>query len=103
MVFFWLTVMAQPQTPTGFTNILKTVQLSSAIGKACEECAPEDSPEFLFTNPDDVGAQVSHYMEIHGYELLHIGQQTGRDQAGNPWQTTVAIVGKPREIYQRYS
>ena len=42
-------------------------------------------------------------MEVHGYELLHIGQQTGRDQASNPWQNTVALVGKPREIYQRYS
>ena len=103
MVFFSLTIMPQPQTPTGFTHILKTVQLSSAIGRACEECSPEDSPEFLFANPDDVGAQVSHYMEVHGYELLHVGQQTGRDQAGNPWQTTVAVVGKPREIYQQYS
>jgi hypothetical protein len=40
---------------------------------------------------------------VHGYELIHVGQQTGRDQAGHPWQMTVAVVGKPREIYQRYS
>ena len=95
--------MAQPQTPTGFSHILRTVQLSSAIGKPCEECPPGESPDFLDSNPDDVAAQISHYMEVHGYELIHVGQQTGRDQAGNPWQTTVAIVGKPREIYQRYS
>ena len=103
MVFFALTPMAQQHTPSDFTHILKTVQLSRAIGKACKECAPEDSPDFLYADPEDVGAQVNHYMEVHGYELLHVWQQTGRDQAGNPWQTTVAIVGKPREIYQRYS
>ena len=103
MVFFSPVVMTQQHTPSGLTHILKTVQLSSAIGKPYEECAAEDSPDFLYANPEDVGAQVSHYMEVHGYELLHIGQQTGRDQAGNPWQTTVALVGKPREIYQRYS
>ena len=84
-------------------DIQKTVQLSSAVGKSCEECGPEESPEFLFSDPEDVGAQVSHYIESHGYQLLHVGQQTGRDQAGHPWQTTVAVVGKPKEIYQRYS
>ena len=87
----------------GLTEIQKTVQLSSAIGKSCEECSAEHSPEFLFSDPEDVGAQVSHYIEAHGYQLLHIGQQTGRDQAGHPWQTTVAVVGKPRQIYQQYS
>ena len=103
VVFSSLTVMAKQSTGPGYTHLLKTVQLSSAIGKACEECLPKDSPDYLDSAPDDVGAQINHYLEVHGYELIHVGQQTGRDQAGHPWQTTVAVVGKPREIYQRYS
>ncbi len=95
--------MSSPVELASFVDIQKTIQLSSAVGKPCEECSAEQSPEFLFSGPEDVGAQVSHYIEAHGYQLLHIGQQTGRDQAGHPWQTTVAIVGKPREIYQRYT
>ena len=95
--------MASEPTPTRFGHILKTVQLSSGFGSPCQECPPADSPDFLDTAPEDVAAQVNHYIEVHGYELLHIGQQTGRDQAGNPWEMTVALVGKPREIYQQYS
>jgi len=94
--------MSKSSESVGLNNILKAVQLSSALGRPCEECRPEDSPEYLDSEPENVAAQISHYVEMHGYELLHVGQQTGRDQAGHPWQTTVAIVGKPREIYQRY-
>jgi len=95
--------MAEEPKGPEYTNLLKTVHLSSAVGMAGEECPPEDSPDFLDTAPEDVGAQINHYLEVHGYELLHVGQQTGRDQAGHPWQMTVAVVRKPREIYQRYS
>jgi hypothetical protein len=94
--------MRKSSESAGLNHILKAVQLSSALGQPCEECRPEDSPDFLYSEPENVAAQISHYVETHGYELLHVGQQTGRDQAGHPWQTTVAIVGKPREIYQRY-
>ena len=103
MLFFSPALMAKEPKVTEYTHLLKTVHLSSAVGRACEECLAEDSPDFLDTAPEDVGAQINHYLEVHGYELIHVGQQTGRDQAGHPWQMTVAIVGKPREIYQRYS
>ena len=84
MLFFSITLMAKEPTGSEYTHLLKTVRLSSAVGRACEECLAEDSPDFLDTAPEDVGAQINHYLEVHGYELIHVGQQTGRDQAGPP-------------------
>ena len=75
--------MANEPASRDYTHLLKTVQLSSAIGKACEECAPEDSPDFLDSNPEDIAAQINHYLEVHGYELIHVGQQTRRVTRGS--------------------
>ena len=43
----------------------------------------------------DFEVKVNHYLQEHGYKLLHVGQETSNDMDGNPWQETVAILGKP--------
>ena len=36
----------------------------------------------------------NHLLQDHGLNCLHVGQQTSRDNSGNPWQSTVAVFGK---------
>jgi hypothetical protein len=36
---------------------------------------------------------VNHYLG-HGYKLLHVGQETGRDDRDQPFQITAAVLGK---------
>ena len=40
-----------------------------------------------------VAERVNHYIEAHGYRLLHIGQQSSWDRNGQQWQSTVAMLG----------
>ena len=42
----------------------------------------------------EIADQVNHMLQQHGFELLHVGQRTVEDSKGNPWQTTVAVLGK---------
>jgi hypothetical protein len=37
---------------------------------------------------------VNHYIEQHGYRLLHIGTETTDDSKANPWHCTIAVLGK---------
>ena len=41
----------------------------------------------------DFELKVNHYLQEHGYRILHVGQETTRDEDENPWQITVAILG----------
>ncbi len=59
----------------------------------CEEC---DSTLPGVPRDDDFQGKVNHYLENHDYELLHVGGESERDDEGNPYQLTVAILGKPR-------
>ncbi len=37
---------------------------------------------------------INHYIEMHGYKLLHVGTETIHDDQGEPWHTTVSVLGK---------
>jgi hypothetical protein len=65
------------------------VQLSSAWQKQCPIC--KKIP--LMTEDPDIGAQINHYLE-HGYTLIHVGQETTKNNNGELWQTSVAVLGK---------
>jgi len=65
-------------------DIRQTVSFDSSGVSCCEECD--------FTSAE-IDALINHYLE-HGYELLHVGQQTSRDGDGNLWQRTVVVLGK---------
>ena len=62
------------------------VHIDTNISKGCEHC-------HFSIGGDRFAESVNHYIEEHGYKLLHIGQETTGD-ASAPWQTTVAVVGK---------
>ena len=38
--------------------------------------------------------QRAHLIERHGLTLLHLGQETDRDDEGRPWHNTVAVLGE---------
>ena len=70
------------------SDIQQVVQLSSSsIGVPCKHCGPIRSNGFA--------SEIDHYIQKHGYRLLHVGQQTEEGTDG-PWQTTVAVLGSDR-------
>jgi hypothetical protein len=42
---------------------------------------------------DDLSDRINHFIEAHGYRLLHVGTETSHDSNGNPWHSTVAVLG----------
>lgn len=75
-----------------YDGIKHTVHLSTNIGKACEHCSESVGGASL--DIPKLAESINHYIEKHGYRLLHVGTETTEDDRGNPHQTTVAVVGK---------
>lgn len=74
-------------------NLSSVVHLSTSVfGGRCEHCRQAFVHEPVVP---EFQTQVNHYLE-HGYTLLHVGQETSTDDEGNPWHSTVAVLGKPR-------
>lgn len=71
-----------------YAGIKKVVQVSSGSLEACMVCG--DS----LNATEDFSGAVNHYLDIHGYRLLHMGQQTSRADEGLRTDT-VAILGQP--------
>lgn len=68
------------------------VHISTNIGKTCEHCT-----EWIGANPGSdhrLADSINHYIEAHGYRLLHVGSETSHGMDGKPWHSTVAVVGK---------
>lgn len=75
-------------TQNDLLEIKHTVYLSSNIGKRCEHC------DYSIGAPDkDVPDGINHYIDHHGYKLLHVGQEYSEDNEGKTIHHTVAIVG----------
>jgi hypothetical protein len=66
----------------------KTVHLSTDVSFGCPECSH-------FFKHEELGQNIDHLINEHGYELRHVGQQTDRDGEGNIWHQTVAVLTKP--------
>ncbi len=63
------------------------VQISTGNSNGCEICH--------FHKPvDGFSKMVNHYIEEHGYKLLHVGTETDLGPNDVPWHNTVAVVGK---------
>ncbi|HVZ19475.1 MAG TPA: hypothetical protein VG871_00355 [Vicinamibacterales bacterium] len=45
------------------------------------------------TNSRGVADAINHYIEEHGYQLLHVGTQTVRSGDGQIWHNTIAVLG----------
>jgi hypothetical protein len=72
-------------TQNYYKDVQHVVYISTNIGDHCEHC---NTPIGL----EDFAKSVNHYMEKHGYKLLHVGTETSHDMDGKPWHSTVALV-----------
>jgi hypothetical protein len=75
-------------TKSRYEGVKHVVDISTNISKGCEECSKQ------IGGPDSLAESINHYIEKHGYRLLHVGTETidGPDSA--PWHTSAAVVGK---------
>lgn len=64
-------------------TIEHVVTLNTSIHRACDEC-----DRFNKSAPDD----ANHYIKDHGYQLLHVGQETDHGDEGL-WHSTVFVLG----------
>ena len=44
--------------------------------------------------PTDIADSINHFIEIHGYHLLHVGTQTSHSREGGLSHATVAVLGR---------
>ena len=76
-------------TQNYYEGISHTVYLSSNIGKQCEHCNYSVGAPIR-----DVPDDINHYLDNHGYKLLHVGQEYSEDNEGKTIHFTVAVVGR---------
>lgn len=73
-------------------RVNRTVQIFSQIGCGCDHSG--ESIGGAFSGDDGaIDGSINHDVEAHGYRLLHVGTQTTRDNDGNVWHNTVALLG----------
>jgi len=70
-----------------YEGIKHVVYLSTDIGTECKHCSER-------VGLDNLAESINHYIEQHGYKLLHVGTETSRDTDGRPWHSTVAVLGR---------
>ena len=70
-----------------YNGISHVVQISTNIEKGCEHCQ-------YFEKSDEFATSINHYIEKHGYRLLHIGTETTRDYEEKLCYISVALLGK---------
>lgn len=66
----------------------EVVYVSSNISHHCEYC---DRREFI--GGENFTDSINHYIQNHGFELIHVGQESVMGSDGKQYQTTVAILG----------
>lgn len=72
---------------TAYTGINHVVHISTNIGTSCEHCSES-------IGLDRYAESINHYINKHGYKLLHVGQETLHADNGGLWHSSVAVVGK---------
>jgi len=73
-----------------FEDIKHIIHITSRYEPSCEFCGERYNREKLY----NIDHAVNHYIEKHGYKLLHLGPETNIDKKGNFLNCTVAVVGK---------
>lgn len=64
------------------------VTVSTNIGSKCTEC------DYWVDGSQKFDEGVNHYVQEHGYKLLHVGSESSHGDNGI-WNSTVAVLGKP--------
>ena len=75
-------------------GIKTIVQVSSNTYNSCKLC--------MFSTPHlgDIPVMVNHYLQMHGFELLHVGQESERAEDGFA-HLTVAVLGTNEAIPEK--
>lgn len=72
---------------------LRIEQLYSDVSTRCPAC---DDMQVTGDWDDRLAESSNHIISEHGWELLHVGQQTGTSgDTGEPIQRTTVILGEP--------
>lgn len=90
------------------TDIKHTIQITSGCESgACEHCNDgiKTNSSLMGVHDDYFVNAINHYVQKHGYKILHIGQYTDTEVEGGLWHGTTAVLGHtevlpPREITQ---
>jgi hypothetical protein len=67
-------------------DIKHIIHISTRFSQHCEHC-----DKFGSMSSD---LAVNHYIENHGYKLLHIGAETQQNEAGDFFNCTAFVIGK---------
>ena len=74
-------------TSQNYKDIKRVVYISSNIGQSCEHCTFQIDGVKL-------AESINHYIEHHGYKILHVGTETTHSDATEGlWHSTVAVLG----------
>ena len=65
-------------------------EIRSNIWTACPVCGEGIGSA---VDGDDTEERVNHFLQQHPCRLLHVGQETTRDDEGNFWHLTVYVLG----------
>jgi hypothetical protein len=66
------------------------VHISTDVLTSWEHCAERIGD----LHSPRLAESINHYIQQHGYKVLHVGTETVHDDEGKPWHTTVAVLGK---------
>lgn len=69
-----------------YYNVNHVVEISTDKMGGCEHCSTRIGEDFA--------GSINHYIDRHGYKLLHVGTVTSRNDRGEPWHSMVAVMGK---------
>jgi hypothetical protein len=70
-------------------HVKRTTEVSSDLSRACEHCGQLIGGYAFYSLTDG----INHFIEKHGYRLLHLGTRTQRSKDGQPQHREVAILG----------
>lgn len=73
-------------TENYYKGIGHVVHISTNSSMPCEHCRERGSYGFADS--------VNHYLQQHGYRLLHVGTEWSADMDGKSCHHTIAVVGK---------
>jgi len=73
-------------TDNYYKDVTHVVSISTDIKINCEHCN-------TMVGGENFADSINHYIENHGYKILHIGTETSHKDE-NLWHDTVALLGK---------
>jgi hypothetical protein len=74
-------------TQNYYKDVKDVVYISTSISTGCEHCD-------FSVRAENFAGSINHYIEQHGYKLLHVGQETDYNMEGKQSFSTVAVLGK---------